>query len=50
MLKLGDLIYVCVVLGWKEQAMRPAVTGLDCERKARHGGGLDAKALQLALL
>lgn len=47
---LWDLIYVYVILGWKEQALRLVVTRLDCERKARHGGGLGAKALQLALL
>lgn len=47
---LWDFINVYVILGWKEQAVRPVVTGLDYERKARHGRGLGAKALQLVLL
>jgi len=50
MVILWDFIYVCLILGWKEQAIRPVVRGLDCERKAQHSGDLGAKALQLALL
>lgn len=49
MVTLWDLTAVYAILGWKEHAVRP-VTGLDCERMAQHGGGLGAKALQLALL
>lgn len=37
-----------IILRWKEHAVRPAVTGLDCERAARHSKG--ARALWLALL
>lgn len=46
---LWDLTAVRAIRGWKEPAVRP-VMGLDCERMAQHGGGLGAKALQLALL